>query len=200
MARENLWDSADSGAYDEQIAAGSLYQDGSESLSQAGMQVYVTSNHDVANFFMTYRAQKRYSIVEDMAVEHLFKVNCFGTGTSDYETHVGMRSEDARDGSNEEIGAFVVEKTRDDDDGDGIIGAEWLRGLRWRRWQSGAHRRLGGILGMERAEVGCNDSIGDDRDHEGIKRGAENRVLLARMADTDDMIHIAEGKLEELVG
>lgn len=53
---------------------------------------------------------------------------------------------------------------------------------------------------MERAEVGCNDSIGDDRNHERIKRGAENRVLLARVADTDDMINIAEGELEELVG
>lgn len=164
------------------------------------MQVYVTSNHDVTNFFMTNRAQKGHSIVENMAVEHLFEVDCFWTGTGDYETHVGMRSEDARDRSNEEICAFVVEETRDDDDGDGIIRAEWLRGLRRRRRQSGARRRLGCVLRMERAEVGCNDSIGDDRDHERIKRGAENRVFLARMADADDMINIAEGELEELVG
>lgn len=103
------------------------------------MQVYVTSNHDVANLFMAYGAQQGDSIVEDMAVEHLLEVDCFWTGTGDYETHVGMRSEDARNRSNEEIGAFVVEKTRDYDDGDGIIRAEWLRGLRRRRWQSGAH-------------------------------------------------------------
>ena len=146
VAREYLWDAADSGAYDEQVAASSFYQDGSKSLSQAGMQVYVTSNHDVANFFMTHRAQKGYSIVEDMAVKHLLEIDCFWTRTSNYETHVGMRSENARDRSNEQIGPFVVEKTRNNDDGDGIIRAKRLRGLRRRGRQSGAHRRLGGIL------------------------------------------------------
>lgn len=148
VARENLGDAANSGAYDEQIAAGSLYQDGSKGLGQAGMQVYVTSNHDVAHFFVTYRTQKSDAVVKDMAVEHLFEIDGFWTGTSDYKTHVRMRSENAWDGSNEEIGAFVVEQTRDDNDGDSVIGTEWLGGLGRRRWQSRAHRRLGGILGM----------------------------------------------------
>lgn len=53
---------------------------------------------------------------------------------------------------------------------------------------------------MKRAEVVGNNSIGNDRDHERVKGRSEDGVLFARVADANDVVDVAEGELEQLVG
>lgn len=48
-------------------------------------------------------------------------------------------------------------------------------------------------------EVLSDDGIGYDRHHQGIQRRAQHCVLLARVADTYAVVHVAQTELEELV-
>lgn len=53
---------------------------------------------------------------------------------------------------------------------------------------------------VTRTEIVCNDGIGDDGDHEGVKRCPEDGVFLACVAHADAVVYITEDKLEKLVG
>lgn len=53
---------------------------------------------------------------------------------------------------------------------------------------------------MEWAKVGSDDGIRDDRDHKGVQGSAKHRILLARMTDANDVVHITQCKLEQFVG
>lgn len=123
VAWQDLRNTADSGADNEQVATGSFYQDGSKGFGQTGMQVYMTTDHDIANLFVAHGAEKSDSVMEDMTVKHLLEINSFWAGTCDYEAHIGMQGKNAWDGSDQQIGSFVVKETGDDDYGDGVIGA-----------------------------------------------------------------------------
>jgi hypothetical protein len=84
----------------------------------------VASNHNVANFFVTDGTQHFHTILQDVAFNHLLKVNSFGAGAGDYKACIWMVIEDSRDGGCEEIRAFVIEEARDDNNGDGVMGID----------------------------------------------------------------------------
>lgn len=75
------------------------------------------THHDIADFFVADGAEEGDFVLEDATFEHLFKVDGFGSGTGDYETDVWVKGEDARDGGNEEVSAFIVEEAGDYYDG-----------------------------------------------------------------------------------
>lgn len=52
----------------------------------------------------------------------------------------------------------------------------------------------------EGTEIFGHDGIGNHADGERVKRGAENGVFFAGVRDADDMINIAERKLQQLIG
>lgn len=133
---QHLGDAADARADDVEAAAGGFDDDGAEGLGQARVQVDVAAHHDVADFFVADGAEKLDTVLEDAPFEHLFEVDGFGAGAGDDEADVRVVGEDAGDGGDKEVGAFVVEEARDDYYGDCVVGAEVLG---WRgQWASGS--------------------------------------------------------------
>ena len=55
------------------------------------------------------------------------------------------------------------------------------------------------VFGLQGLEVLCNDRIGDHRHHERVERSTQDSVLLASMTDADDMVHITQSELHQLV-
>lgn len=60
--------------------------------------------------------------------------------------------------------------------------------------------RSSSVCVRERDKVLGHEGVGDDRDHQRVERRAQDGVLFAGVADADDMVDVAEGELEQLVG
>lgn len=82
----------------------------------------MSPDHNVADFLVSDGAEEFDSVLEQMAFEHLFKVDGFGAGAGDYKARRGVLGEDGGDSCDEEVGAFVVEEAGNYDDGDRVIG------------------------------------------------------------------------------
>jgi hypothetical protein len=117
----------------------------------------VAAGHDVSDVFVFDGTEHFDSVLEDVCLDHLFEVDRFRTRAGNNEACVWLLFEDARDGSCEEIGAFVVEEAGNDDDddrvsrsetfGDGFAAESWvLRGGRVVPW----------------TEILCHHSVRDD--------------------------------------
>lgn len=124
MARQDFRDATDTGADNQEVATCGFNQDCAKGLGQTWMQVDVAAHHDVADFFVSDGAEQCDAVVQDVSVEHLLEVDGFGARAGNDEAHVWMGGQDARDGSNEQIGALVVEEARDDDNGDCVVWAQ----------------------------------------------------------------------------
>lgn len=118
------------------------------------------------------------AILENATLKHLLEVDGLGSGAGDDEADGRIGREDAGDSGDEEVGAFVIEEARDDDDGNGVVRAE-AAGLAGRGCNCGGGRRVGWWIGKG-AEVLRNDRVGDHGDHKRVERCAEDCVLFAR--------------------
>ncbi|CAH0001750.1 unnamed protein product [Clonostachys byssicola] len=146
---EDLGDAADLGADHVEAAAGGLDDHGAECLRERGVEVDVAADHDVADVLVADGPQHLYVILED--------VNSLGTGTGDDEARVGVVLQDARDDGSQQVGALVVEQTRNHNNGDYVRGAQ---AVRRRVWSEDA-RAIGGFLVVARPEILGDDCIGD---------------------------------------
>jgi len=132
-------------------------------------------------------------LLQHISFDHLLKVNSLRPVTSNDEANIGICSNDARYGGNEQISAFVVIQSRDDDYGDDIV-----RTKRLSRTRRGAVLRIVRVL-RKRPEVVGNNSIGNDRDHRWVQRGSKDGVLFTRVTDAYDMVDVTQSELQELV-
>lgn len=126
---EDLGDAADLGAHDVEAARGRFDNDGAKGLCQGRVEVDVAAGHDVADVLVADGAEHLDAVLQHVGLDHLLQVNSLGARAGDDEAGVGVVLQDARDGGREEIGAFVVEEARYDDNGDDVVGAEEMR--RW---------------------------------------------------------------------
>lgn len=55
------------------------------------------------------------------------------------------------------------------------------------------------VLRIEWAKIGGDDGVWYDRDHQWIKRRSQDCVFFASVADTNDMVDIAQDEFEELI-
>lgn len=99
------------------------------------------AHHDVADFLVANAAEKEHAglsvrLVDELLrerVECLFEVDSFGAAAGDDEAEVFMASEQKGKGRDQEIGAFVIEESRDNDDGYGVCWADRLAWIWWWR-------------------------------------------------------------------
>lgn len=89
-----------------------------------------------------------------------------------------MLLQDSRNSGNQQVYALVIKETGDDNDGDWIA---WSQAVSWHRVMIIMKMTIPWSFRMviERSKVVSHNCVWDDRDHEGIKGGTEDGVLLA---------------------
>ncbi len=187
---------AHSGTNDVQATTSSLHDDSAESLGQAWMQVDMSSDHHIADFLVSDWAKQLHPVLKYQPFEHLLQVNSFGSGPSDDEANIGMRSEDAWYCRYQQVRSLVVKKPGYDHDHNRITRAHALR--KW-SWPQIVHLVSGFWNVRFRLEILGDHGVGDDRDHNRVKRGSKHSILLTCVTHTDDMVDIAKGEFEEFV-
>lgn len=125
---EHFWNAAYLCADDVETTAGGFDDDCAEGFGEGWVQVDVAADHDVADLFVANGAEHLDTVVQDVGFDHLLEVNGFGAGAGDDEARVGVVLQDAGDGCDEKVGAFVVEEARDDYDGDGVSRTKAMGG------------------------------------------------------------------------
>lgn len=129
-------------------------------------------HHNVPDFFVADASEQNdaglagwgFDELSGQGVEGLFEVDGLGARASDDEAQIFVAGEEEGEGGDEEVGAFVVEETGDYDDGDGVVGTDWMAGVRERGKEGGLV--VGGVgevefVGLEGLEAGWNDGVGD---------------------------------------
>ena len=206
---QNLRNASDLGAHHVQSAACRLHNDSAKGLGQAWVEIYVALDHHIPHFFVADGSQQLNLLLQHVLLYHLLKVYALWSIPSDDETGIGVILKDPGNSSDEEVGALVVEKARDDNDRDGVIESQvvrWLGAYAAQRMDATSLLRfVVGCMGprgpvVERLKIFRDNGIGDDGNHRGIERRTKNGVLLAGVAHTYYVVHVAEGELQHLVG
>lgn len=193
---QNLRNAAYTSGHDVQATARSLDDDGAKRFGQTGIEKDVSTNHYVSHFFVPHWSDQFDSVLQDPSFHHLFQVDGFWSRASYQEFYFGMCGENSRQSSDQEIGTLVVEQSRYGDDGDSFVGFEPSRyRARFRVAILMASRGI-----CQRLEVFRDHCVWNNGSNKRIKLCPKHSIFFAGMADTDDMIHVAQEEFEQFVG
>lgn len=115
MAWQDFRDSAYTRADDIEAAGSSLHYNCPECLRQRRVKVDVTTNHYIANLFVSHSSPHLDPILKHVLFPHLDDVYHFGSVSGQDESHSRVRFAYPRDACHEQVGTLIVEEAADDD-------------------------------------------------------------------------------------
>jgi staphylococcal nuclease domain-containing protein 1 len=175
---EHFRDATHLGAHHQQPTARCLDNGGTKGFRERCVEKDLSLHEHVAHLVVLDGSKETHAVLQQVLFPHLFQIQSFGSVATNDEAHTRKHAADAWNDRYEEIDAFSVHKPTHDHNGDVM----WV-----------------GCCGVGR-ELVTHDSIGNDRHVGWIERCTQYRVLLARVRHTNDVVHVRQRELEELVG